>query len=147
MKQLNKTLFSLLISFLICNGLSCSNFSTKTAPYLISGQMVTEDSRDYEMAGFDFSFFNKSEKTVSSFTLVFYLFDEDGNPPISGKNSITLQVKETVGPLEKLEMCASIDKYLTYVPSEPFTADFIYVSKIAYTDGSQWSDPYGLYGL
>ncbi len=132
---------------MICNSVSCSNFSKQNPPYVVSGEMVIEDSRDYENGGFDFSFFNKSDKAVVSFTLVFYLFDEEGNPPLSGKNNITLKIAERVEPLEKLEMCVSIDRYLTYVPSEPFTADFIYVSKIIYEDGTQWSDPYGIYGL
>ncbi|MCQ2588180.1 MAG: hypothetical protein MJ174_08695 [Treponema sp.] len=133
--------FLICLLFLIT---SCSSFASAGAPYQIKGEMVLEDSIDYENAGFEFSLFNRSDKEIKSFTVVFFLFDNDGNPPIAGKNNIVLEINETIEALENCELCVSLDKYLTFIPEEPYSVDFLYVSKIVYSDNSVWSDPFGL---
>lgn len=134
----------LLLLFTFCG---CSVFANNLAPYQISGKMVIDSSGNYESAGLEFRFFNKSEKNVKDFTIVFFLFDDDGNPPLSGKNNIVIKINEFVDRMDYLESTVSIDKYLTLIPNEPYSVDFLYVSQINYEDGSQWNDPFGLESL
>ena len=101
-------------------------------------------SSDYEIAGLDFSFFNRSEKTVSEFTLVFYLFDEDGEPASLCRSNIVLSVSCEIPPGERLEKLLSLDTFFSAVPEQEYFTDYVYVSRIKYEDGSTWKDPFGL---
>lgn len=143
----NKILRTIFLAVCILTFCGCSSYGENGAPYQISGKMVTEDSCDYENAGFDFEFYNRSEKNVAGFTIVFFLFDEDGNSPILGRNNIVLQIDERVNAMDSFESCVSIDQYLTSIPEEPYIVDFLYVSAIVYEDGTQWKDSFGFYGF
>lgn len=116
-------------------------------PYQIKGEFVMEESEIYENAGFYFSFYNQSEKNIKEFTVVFYLFDEEGEPPSGARSNIVLSIETTVEGHEKLEDCISLDKYVYVVPEIPFTVDYLYVSKIMYEDGTEWTDPLGFYAM
>lgn len=140
----NKTFFQSLLCFLIFLFSSCQLLAKDSVPYLIDGKMVIEESTEYQIAGFDFYLLNKSEKQISSFTVVFYLFDEDGNPPDYVKNSIVLTVKADVDSHDYLESCISLDKFFSSIPESPYTIDYLYISKIKYSDDSEWNDPFGL---
>jgi len=123
---------------------SCSLFARNTIPYLVEAEMVLEESTEYEIAGLNFDFYNREEKNIKNFTLVFYLFDYDGNPVSLGKSNIVLTVNTEVGCGERIQGCISLDKFLFEYPEEPYQVDYLYVSKIEYEDESIWSDPYGL---
>lgn len=146
MKNLNlkfKTIF-----FLFCVLFSsCNLFANEKIPYLISGEMVLDSSSKYNAAGFDFCFINKSEKNVKNFTIVFYIFDEDGNPPAMGRNNIVINVKSNVLANESFENCVSMDSFLYEIPEEPYEIDYLYVSRIVYEDDSEWNDSFGLYAF
>ncbi len=123
---------------------SCSAFTKNNIPYLIDAEMVMEDSPDYEVAGLNFDFFNKENKTVSKITMVFYLYDSDGNPVSFGKSNIVVSVGVTVEPGERIQGCISLDGFLFEYPEEVYQVDYLYLSQIVYEDGSSWSDPFGL---
>ena len=53
---------------------TCGNFEKKSSPYELKAQMVIEPSAIYEGAGLEYSFFNKSDKTVKALTFVFFLW-------------------------------------------------------------------------
>lgn len=146
MKELNYKFK--IISFFICILFSnCKLFANEKIPYLINGEMVLDSSSKYEAAGFDFCFINKSEKNIKSFTIVFYVFDEDGNPPLMGRNNIVITVNSIVLAKESLENCVSMDSFLYEIPEEPYEIDYLYVSRIVYEDDSVWTDPFGLYSF
>lgn len=146
MKELNYKFK--IISFFICILFSnCKLFANEKIPYLINGEMVLDSSSKYEAAGFDFYFINKSEKNIKSFTIVFYVFDEDGNPPLMGRNNIVITVNSNVLAKESLENCVSMDSFLYEIPEEPYEIDYLYVSRIVYEDDSVWTDPFGLYSF
>lgn len=134
------------IAVLLC-GSGCSMFGEVQKPYLVRGEMVMEDSAIYEIAGLEFSFLNKSNKAVKSFTLVFYFFDEDGNAPAVGSNNVVLEIVGNVGCGRLEEDCISLDKFLYEIPEEPYVLDYMYVSRIVYEDGSEWTDPFGVYAF
>lgn len=140
MKSKYKNLFFFTF-ILFCN--SCF-FASEQIPYFVSGEMVVDSSSKYEVAGFDFNFINKSEKNIKSFTIVFYIFDEDGNPPALGKNNIVITINSKILSQENYESCVSLDSFLYEIPEEPYEVDYLYVSKIVYEDDSVWSDPFGV---
>lgn len=133
------------MEFLVFSG--CSASAEENIPYQISGQMVIDDTAGYENACFNFTFGNGSEKTVSEFTLVFFLFDEDGDVPTIGNGSIVTTVSCNVGKNDYVTGSVDLIKYLNYIPEDPYNADYIYVSKIVYSDKSEWSDPFGVYAF
>ncbi len=139
----NDFLFKVLIFLSLFIFFSCSLFAKEPAPYVIGGEMVTEESAAYDVAGLDLFLMNKSDKKISEFTLVFFIFDEDGNPPEGARNSIVLTVSAEVEPYDSLSTCLSLDKYVYYVLDEPYFVDYMYLSKIVYENGTQWTDPFG----
>lgn len=120
------------------------SFASDKIPYFISGEMVVDSSSKYETVGFDFNFINKSEKNIKSFTVVFYIFDEDGNPPALGRNNIVITINSEVLSKESYESYVSLDSFFYEIPEEPYEVDYLYVSKIVYEDDSVWTDPFGL---
>lgn len=122
----------------------CKVQADSFVPYNISGEMVLGETEGNENAGFKFSFINRSEKKVKAFTMVFYLFDDFGEPVLTGRNNIVYRIEAEVNPNEKFEYCASLDKYLVSIPEEPFDVDFLYVSMIEYEDSTKWMDPFGM---
>lgn len=130
--------------------ISCSMFGNAfardDAPYLIKAEMtVDSENGEFEAGGLDFKFVNKTSKIVNGFTLVFFLFDEDGEPLSTGQSNIVISVKKTVNPGESAEGILSLDRYLYVIPEEPYTVDYLYVSKIQYSNGGVWEDPLGSY--
>ncbi len=123
---------------------SCIFASERDIPYEINGEMTVEPSDEYKKAGFDFTFKNKSSKGISDFTVVFYLFDENGAPPIVGKNNIVFKVYVPVDGLEEKNICVSLDDFFDKDLDFPYDVDFLYVSHIVYQDKTEWSDPFGL---
>lgn len=139
-----KNKYKILVSFAFIFFCNFYSFCSEKIPYFISGEMVIDSSSKYEVAGFDFNFINKSEKNIKSFTVVFYVFDEDGNPPALGRNNIVITINSEVLSQESYENCVSLDSFLYEIPEEPYEVDYLYVSKIVYEDDYVWSDPFGL---
>lgn len=124
---------------------SCGLFSRDIPPYLAKGEMVMDnEAEEYEIAGLKLFFLNQSQATIKEFTLVFYMFDEDGEPVDTGRNNVVLSIEEEIAPSESIDCCLSLDKYLAYIPEVPFEIDYLYVSEIIYVDGTTWKDPLGM---
>ena len=119
-------------------------FAKDTVPYSIKGQLSFEDSDKYECCGFTGSFCNKGEAEVTAFTIVFFVFDSDGNSPVVGRNNIVLKIEQSVAPREDFDFCISLDKYLQVSDDQDYEVEYLYVSKIDYSDGSLWTDPFGI---
>jgi hypothetical protein len=113
-------------------------------PYIIDAKLNMEDSSDFDIAGLDLSFLNRSERTVNEFSIVFYIFDEDGEPASLCRSNVVLSVKCELLPGEKIEKCLNLDSFFSVVPDEEYSLDYVYISRIKYADGSVWKDPFGL---
>lgn len=133
----------LLIMFFLFSG--CAMFAKENVPYAIKGEFTVEDSvSEYELGGVDIYFYNKSDKNVRNFTVVFFLFDEDGEPFNTTKSNLVFNIEKNVETKDSIEFCLSIDDYVNSIPDESCFIDYLYVSKIVYEDGSVWTDPFGL---
>lgn len=130
---------------LILNSFLCffvvTNLLNAKAPYSIVGEM--EINQKTEEAFLEYTFCNDSKKVVKDFTIVFYVFDSDGDVPLKNKNNIVVQIQTEVGAKEELSDKIKLNEYLSYIPEEPFFVDYLYVSSINYIEGTLWNDPFG----
>ena len=130
---------------LILNSFLCffvvTNLLNAKAPYSIVGEM--ELNQKTEEAFLEYTFCNDSKKVVKDFTIVFYVFDSDGDVPLKNKNNIVVRIQTEVGAKEELSDKIKLNEYLSYIPEEPFFVDYLYVSSINYIEGTLWNDPFG----
>lgn len=130
---------------LILNSFLCffvvTNLLNAKAPYSIVGEM--EINQKTEEAFLEYTFCNDSKKVVKDFTIVFYVFDSDGDVPLKNKNNIVVRIQTEVGVKEELSDKIKLNEYLSYIPEEPFFIDYLYVSSINYIEGTLWNDPFG----
>lgn len=132
-----------------CSSVVSSVVSAKqTCPYAIKGKCsFASETSSYRMLGYDFVFYNTSEKTVSDFTLVFYVYDENGESPLLLSNCIITNCPYSASPKSEVEGEVSLDKYVSALPEVPYNIENVYVSEIRYADGSVWSDNLGVYAF
>ena len=130
---------------LILNSFLCffvvTNLLNAKAPYSIVGEM--EINHKTEEVFLEYTFCNDSKKVVKDFTIVFYVFDSDGDVPLKNKNNIVVRIQTEVGVKEELSDKIKLNEYLSYIPEEPFFVDYLYVSSINYIEGTLWNDPFG----
>lgn len=140
-KNFNKV-FICLIGLLFSG---CKSFGNTKTPYAISGEFsIGDETQNYAICGIQLNVFNKSELEIKNITVVFYLFDSDGEPIDTGRNNIVLSVGVDILPKESKEICISLDEFMTGIPDEIYSVDYLYLSKICYEDGSEWTDPFGM---
>lgn len=140
-----KTKFlKILCCFIVLAFFGCSAFSLERSPYTINADFVMdEESSVYKICGVDLSFSNLAAETVKEFEVVFFLFDSDGEPAYECPNRLAFSIEREIGSNEDFSVCLSLDSYMTFVPQSLLEIDYLYVSRITYTDGSIWVDPYG----
>ena len=139
--------FSVYLFFiLLMTGVTgCSFTPLNPVPYMVSGEFVMEDaSEDYSVCGIDLLFFNQSDKCVKDFSIVFFLFDRDGEPARECCNRISFDIEKYIDPRESFSKCLSLDKFMNTFPEDRLWVDYLYVSRIEYEDGTFWEDPFGL---
>ena len=140
-----KTKFlKILCCFMVLAFFGCSAFSLERSPYTINADFVMdEESSVYKICGVELSFSNLATETVKEFEVVFFLFDSDGEPAYECPNRLAFSIEREIGSNEDFSVCLSLDSYMTFVPQSLLEIDYLYVSRITYTDGSIWVDPYG----
>ena len=85
-----------------------------------------------------------SQKNIKSFTMVFYVFDEDGASPLYARNNVVLTIDEQIPAETKYDFSLNIDKFFYENSDGEYETEYLYVSKIAYEDDTEWTDPLGL---
>lgn len=108
-------------------------------PYYIKGDITTSSGGGYSYAGLELQFYNKSEKDISSFTIVFRLCDEDGLSPFD-MEYISVNINECVKANESTKRCISLDDLFDEAPDAEYEVESLFVEKITYEDGSVWRD-------
>ncbi len=131
----------ILCCFILFSG--CKSYAQPGAPYVIDGRIDMEDEKS-SVCSVELNFLNRSEKTVCEFTVIFYLFDSEGELYSLGKNNIILSININICGYESYECSVSLDNYFTSIHDDVYTMDYLYVSQIKYSDGTLWEDPFGL---
>lgn len=126
---------------------ACSTIDSLTCPYLIAHPHVEigEKYTYHKYAGAYLTVYNDSDKTISAYTVSFMLYDADGSVPFVGTNCVVAEYEKEIAPRTEDECIVNLDSFISVVPDEPYKIDFLYLRKITYTDGSTWSDPFGMY--
>ncbi len=124
-------------------GLSCAFRKKKKAyekaPYSIEARLSFE-----EQLYLDFDFTNYSDLTAKEITIVCFIYDEDGNSPLQGKSGLVVHEDCYAESGETFSGRAALEKYSDFNADVLYEVDFVYISRIVYDDGSEWTDPYGL---
>ena len=141
-----KTMTCALCALLVCFT-GCASLGSFGCPYLIADAHVEVGSRDgtHDLAGAYVAVRNETEKTMCAFTVSFQLYDADGNNPFGGSNGVVAAQEAEIPPNTETVCVISLDSFLADLPDEPYMIDFLYLREIRYTDGSRWSDPFGMY--
>lgn len=126
---------------------SCETTESLSCPYVLANPEVKlgESDDSQRFAGMSFSVFNDSEKVIERFTVSFMLYDSEGKNPFVGSNCIVSRCDCHILPGAVEKFTVSLDSFISVVPEEPYLVDFLYLREIRYSDGSSWSDPYGMY--
>ena len=131
--------------FLILFFPGCKAFSLDSVPYVIAGEFEMEEgSADYSICGVNFYLLNQHEKDISKINIVFFLFDQDGEPAWECRSKISAEITIDIEAGESRNFCMSLDQFMNSVPEDYLLVDYLYLAKIEYEDGSVWEDPYGL---
>lgn len=140
--------FSCIAAFLSCLS-GCESLEMFNCPYIIANPRVVlgENEGEHSFAGTYFNLFNDSSKTITDVTVSFLLYDGEGENPFIGSNCVVSKINCVIGASQQAELVVSLDSYISVVPSEPYKIDFMYLREIKYSDGSSWSDPFGMYAV
>lgn len=127
----------------------CATLDSFSCPYVIDNPRVEigENGNVHQFAGAYFSVYNDSDKYIKEYTVSFLLYDDEGNNPFIGSNCVIGKMAVEENPYETREAVISLDSYLSVVPDEPYKIDFMYLREIKYSDGTTWSDPFGMYAV
>ena len=114
-------------------------------PYRIDGTLENGVDSESDRLFFEFEFENLKDKVVCSFTVVFFVLDENGEPPPEGRNFVVLTIGECVDCGSSLKGRVDISDWVGFCSENSYETDFLFVSKITYDDGSVWIDETGLF--
>lgn len=121
---------------------NCKMFSAENQiPYVISGDI---DFDEDESILLHYKIYNNSEKSICSYTIVFYVYDEDGNPPVYCSSNFVINITSVVAPYSYIEDDVNLQSYFVETFDSTYNIDYLYVSNILYSDGTVFSDPLGL---
>lgn len=133
-------------SFAKSSAKSNKNIAAKSnKPYYIKSSVSTA-GEGYSYAGLDIELYNSSNKAITSYTVIFRLFDADGLPAMD-EDYKTVKVEANIPSGESAKTCISLDDYIDDAAAgrdeedewgEPYGIDLIFVGTIAYSDGSVW---------
>ncbi len=136
--------FLLIIVFFLFSSFTCSKVNLKECPYSICGELFF--NRNGINTGFEILIENNSEKPFEQFTIIFSLFDEDGEP-VFDSNWVSINVEKTIFPDETYSYIVNIEDFLNIDEEQNLMLDYLYLSKIAFFDKKVWEDPFGLYAV
>ena len=138
----NRNFISVLLVLLFAILPGCNLMAEDVPPYYIEGYVeCKDDSAVYKNAGLTFRFYNISDKNVKSFTIVFYLFDENGEIVGNDGDAIAFTIDFPMKKRQYVPLTVGIDPFLTEEVNENYFIENLYVSNIVYDDGTDWSDP------
>lgn len=121
--------------------IGCNLSANEVEDFKFEARLVTEQGNEnYRIAGLEIIFANYSEKVAKKFEISFQLYDEDGIPFAHG----VYEVVGDTGPNKYGHMFLNLDQYFDKKDPKKSFVDYIFINKIVYEDGSEYSDPYGL---
>lgn len=133
------------ILLFICLFICVSDFfyGKEKVPYKIYGEIKNSIETENEKIVLEIYFENRSEKTISKFSLVTFIYDQEGNSPIKKNNNIVIEETVELNSKDIFTDIIDLESYIDKNDDDSYTLEFLYVSIIEYSDGSIWLDPFG----
>lgn len=136
-KKLRLVFVGLLFSFFA----GCNLSANEQKDFDFDARLVTEEGKEfYNKAGLEVYFANYNSKIVTKFQISFQIFDKDGMPLNDG-------IYEVVGETKQKEYChvfLCLDEFFNTINPQECFVDYVFINKIFYKDGTEYSDPHGL---
>ena len=140
---------SVVFAFCVLHFFGGNMYAKSSVPYQIKGELKLNSAAEGSGCNFEGLFSNLADKAVNSFTIVFYVFDKDGNCPLKNRNNAVIKIEQEISEKKDYEFAVNMDKFLR-APVDTMQSDeieyeteYLYVSAITYCDGSEWTDPFG----
>lgn len=136
---MKKILLSTILFLILFAG--CKLNAQEMTDYYIEYRVVSEKGSEfYKNLGLECIFYNFFPKSVKEFQISFQLFDEAGIPFNKG----IFKVNGLINNNEYSHFFLSLDEHVdSFREPKNVFADYVYVSKIIFSDGTEYSDPYG----
>jgi len=146
MKQRNEFICLVIFEMIIT---SCCSINQLTPPYFITEKSINvgEYENVYSFVGASILIYNNSKKNIEKMTITFNLYDEDENYVGYGTNVICTDFTGSIEPKASKKIIINLDDVLGTNVNEGVQMDFVYIKQITYSDGTVWSDPFGLFAL
>lgn len=117
------------------------DFSVSNLEYKLQDQMYSSSKR-----GVYFDFLNTAKTAVQTLEIKMTLFDSKTNEPaFNGKGMITVYFSGSVESLEQKTIYIPLDEYIPFEDNRKFKIDLFYISRVLYSDGTEWRDYFGIY--
>ena len=102
--------------------------------FRLNGELVLEECGE---ADIEYVFFNDSEREVEAFSLIFFVFDEEGNSILKNHNYEVERIEERVAAKSYFYGSLPVTKLLSYLPEDSLELEWFYVTAIKYADGEE----------
>lgn len=140
-----KVIFSIFLLLFSFNFFGYSkNYLKKECPYSIYGEPFFY--KNGINTGFEFFIENNGENPIEKFSIVFSMFDEDGEP-VFDSGWISIDVEKTILQGETYSYMIDIEDFINADDVQTLITDYLYLSKIVFANGEVWEDPFGLYAI
>lgn len=132
---------------LLCVG--CENPCENILPYYITDKYISvgQEKDLFEFAGAYIEIFNNTDLEVEQVTVNFMLYDENGKSAGIYGNQVSSSVDCGIIPHKRKTVVVSLDNLLGPNLEKSYQLDFVYISRIVYTDGTVWQNPLGLFAV
>lgn len=132
--------YAYLILFIIFIQTGCVSLKKNESPCTLTGEMTENVSGN----GWSYylNFTNNSSKTVKKAGFVLSVYNEDGEPAFEN-DWIEFYVERIVEEGETIDFSYSLDECFEEMPEYAYMTDYFYATRIEYTDGSVFEDPFG----
>ena len=121
---------------------ACALPGTEPPPYLITKVSVTTgEDQNCLIGSVELVLINRGEKAIESLNLEFDLFDTTGLPqPRTGQNHVKTHFTQSISSGAEITLHVVLDSMFSFPPLSPLTLTRLCITKIAYEDGSCWTD-------
>jgi hypothetical protein len=147
MKRLRIKVWVLLsVPLLLFTG--CDSFFLTCPVSILDLDAIVGSYKDINKFGYTVVLQNVSPKTIESFEASFLLYSKNGAAvPVAGKNGFLTIVKNVnLLASETALYAVSLDRAGVATPTEEVIIKNYTITKITYIDGTEWDNPFGLYG-
>lgn len=144
MKKIRKEIIYFILSLLFVHFFTgCVSLSECPYKILLEQKSFSSLFLDNNM-NLDFSVINKSQKDICSFSVIFSLFNSDGEP-VFYSDSIKIDFQDTIPSGKEKHFLINFVDYINLDLEEIYIIDYIYITNIKFYDDSVWVDEFGIF--